>query len=81
MEDIDKMLEQQQEELERIRRKRGGVTNTESLRKVLNVLFLILALVGVVLYFSMPDRHLVGLCVIALGMVLKIAEFFIRFMF
>ena len=53
----------------------------EGVRKVLNVLFLVLALVGIVLYFSKPDQHVYGMTIIAIGMVVKIAEFFIRFMF
>ena len=80
MEDVNEMLSQQQKELERIRHKRGGKTNTEAIRKVLNILFLVLALIGVVLYFCLPDKHIYGLAIIAAGMLLKIAEFFIRFM-
>ena len=81
MEDVNEMLAEQQRELERIRKKRGGNHNTERIRQILNIAFMILALAGIIVYFAYPDRHVVGLAIIAGGMVLKIAEFFIRFMF
>ena len=55
--------------------------NREEVRNILNTLFMLLALFGVVLYFAMPHNHIVGISVVGVGMVLKIAEFFIRFMF
>lgn len=81
MEDAEKMLEEQQRELERIRNRRNGKMNTESLRKTLNFIFLVLALAGIVLYFYFPAHHVYGLAVIALGMIVKVIEFFVRFMF
>jgi len=55
--------------------------NREQIRNILNTLFLLLALVGVVLYFAFPAHHVIGLIVIAVAMVIKIVEFFFRFMF
>ncbi|MCR5181364.1 MAG: hypothetical protein K6C30_09180 [Bacteroidaceae bacterium] len=55
--------------------------NREETRNILNTLFMLLALIGVVLYFAFPAHHLIGMIVIGVAMVLKIAEFFIRFMF
>ena len=81
MEDINEMLAEQQRELERIRSKRNKSFDTEKLRRLLNVLFLLLAFVGVILYFAMPDSRVTALVVIGAGMILKVAEFFIRFMF
>lgn len=81
MEDVNEMLAEQQRELERIRKKRGGNHNTERIRQILNIAFMILALVGIIVYFVYPSHHVTGLAIIAAGMVLKIAEFFIRFMF
>ncbi len=55
--------------------------NREEVRNNLNTLFLLLALIGVILYFAWPAHHVVGLVVIAVAMVIKIIEFFIRFFF
>ncbi len=51
------------------------------LRNNLNAAFLLLALVGLILYFALPGSHIVGLVVIGIAMIVKIVEFFIRFMF
>ncbi len=81
MEDANDILAEQQRELERIRSKRSRHGNMDGVRKVLNIIFLVLAFLGIALYFSYPDKHLYGMIVIAIGMIVKIAEFFIRFMF
>lgn len=57
------------------------MNNRENVRNILNTLFMLLALVGVVVYFAFPAHHIIGIVIIGIGMVLKIAEFFIRFMF
>ena len=57
------------------------MVNREETRNNLNTLFLLLALVGVVLYFAMPAHNLIGLAVIAIAMIIKVVEFFIRFFF
>ena len=51
-----------------------------NIRAFLNIVFMVLALVGVILYFVMPS-HGVAFCVIGVALVVKIVEFFIRFMF
>lgn len=81
MEDVNEMLAEQQRELERIRKRRSKGRDMTSIRKTLNILFLVVALIGILLYFCYPDKHVFGLAVIGIGMFLKIAEFFIRFMF
>lgn len=53
----------------------------EEVRNALNTVFMLLAIIGVVLYFAVPAHHVIGLVVIGVAMVVKIAEFFIRFMF
>ena len=53
----------------------------EVLRNNLNTAFLLLALVGVVLYFAFPAYHIIGWVVIVIAMLVKVVEFFIRFMF
>ncbi len=57
------------------------MSNNQELRNTLNTLFLLLALIGLVLYFAFPAHHIIGLVVIGVGMVLKVIEFFVRFMF
>ncbi len=82
MDNINDVLAEQQKELERIRNKRyhnGG--DYETLRTWLNALFLLFALIGIGLYFYYPQQHIIGWSIIGVGMVLKVIEFFIRFMF
>ncbi len=55
--------------------------NREEVRNTLNTIFMLMAIVGVVLYFAVPAHHIIGLIVIGVALVVKIAEFFIRFMF
>ena len=55
--------------------------NRDNVRNLLNTLFMLLALIGVVVYFAFPAHHIAGLIIIGIAMILKIAEFFIRFMF
>lgn len=81
MEDINEMLAEQQRELERIRKKRNRGASKERVRMVLNCVFLILAIIGLVIYFSGPEKHVNGLMIVGIGMLFKIVELFIRFMF
>ena len=81
-ENINDILAEQQRELERIRNKRVHKSGDyATLRTWLNALFLLLAIIGIGLYFYFPERHIIGWSVIGAGMVLKVIEFFIRFMF
>ncbi len=50
------------------------------MRKFLNIAFMVVALIGLVLYFLLPESRMTGLCVMAVGMVFKIVELFLRFM-
>jgi len=52
----------------------------ENIRTILNTLFLIIAVIGLIVYFCYPSHHIYGLSIIGVAMVLKVAEFFIRFM-
>lgn len=55
--------------------------NREEVRNILNTVFMLLAFIGVVIYFAFPAHHIFGLVIIAIALVIKIVEFFIRFMF
>lgn len=60
--------------------KRKYNLSREQVRQVLNALFLIGAAVGIVVYFALPLYSVYGLCIIFVAMLLKMVEFFIRFM-
>lgn len=79
--DVNEMLRRQQEEVERIRARRGkrGGAWKEPVRRVLNVLFLTAAVVGFILYFR-DETHDLGFLIIMGGMVVKVMEFIIRFL-
>ncbi len=74
-----------EEQVERIRRKRARSHDTSRVRFILNMLFLILAAIGLVMYFfggekqgSTEVNHVPALIVIAAGMVFKVVEFILR---
>lgn len=60
--------------------KRKLSLSREQIRRVLNALFLIGATIGLVVYFALPLYSVYGLCIIFVAMLLKMVEFFIRFM-
>ena len=68
-----------EEQVERIRRKRQGRADYVRVRLILNTAFLILAAIGLAVYFLDDTHHLFALAIIGIGMLLKIVEFFIRF--
>lgn len=70
-----------EEQVERIRRKRRKIGDHEKLRTALNTIFMALALVGLVWYFSDSESHITALGIIAAGMLFKVAEFVVRFFF
>lgn len=43
------------------------------------MIFLLLAAVGLVLYFCSDNHHIAALAVIGVGMLFKVGEFFVRF--
>ncbi|WP_415958378.1 hypothetical protein [Paraprevotella xylaniphila] len=75
-EEIEKLIE----ETARKERAKKGVS-VEKVRSMLNVIFLLCAVVGLILYFAWPDNRLAGMAVIGAGMCFKIIEFFLRFLF
>ena len=75
-EEIEKLIE----ETARKERAKKGVS-VEKVRSILNVIFLLCAVLGLILYFAWPDNRLAGMAVIGAGMGFKIIEFFLRFLF
>lgn len=67
-----------EEQVERIRKKRSRHFDNSKARIVLNTLFLILAIIGLAMYFFIEDNHVPGLIVIAAGMMFKVVEFILR---
>jgi len=67
-----------EEQVERIRRKRVGQYDSSKVRMLLNTLFLLLAAVGLGIYFFGGDNHVPALIVIGVGMVFKVIEFILR---
>lgn len=75
-EEIEKLIE----ETARKEHAKKGVS-VEKVRSILNVIFLLCAVVGLILYFAWPDNRLASMAVIGAGMGFKIIEFFLRFLF
>ena len=67
-----------EEQVERIRRNRAGQHDSTKVRMVLNALFLILAAIGLGMYFFGGDNHVPALIVIGIGMLFKVVEFILR---
>ena len=68
-----------EEQVERIRAKRNGSGDwKECARRILNNVFLILAVCGVVTYFSGEESHINGIILVGIAMAFKLAEIVIR---
>ena len=67
-----------EEQVERIRKKRAGQHDGTKARAILNTLFLVLAAVGLAMYFFGGDNHVPALIVIGIGMLFKVVEFILR---
>ena len=67
-----------EEQVERIRRKRAHRHDFTKARPILNAVVLILAAIGLVMYFFVGENHVPGLIVIAVGMLFKVVEFILR---
>lgn len=80
MSEAAEMLKAQEAELERIRKRRGQRPDASGVRKALNILFLVCAAIGLAVYFIVDNGEMTGMALIGLGMLLKVAEFFLRFL-
>lgn len=67
-----------EEQVERIRKKRAKQFDKTKLRVALNVLFLLLAAIGLAMYFFFNTNNVTALLVIAFGMLFKVVEFILR---
>ncbi|MBQ2299864.1 MAG: hypothetical protein IIW69_01600 [Bacteroidaceae bacterium] len=67
-----------EEQVERIRKKRAKQFDKTKLRVALNVLFLLLAAIGLAMYFFFDTNNVTALLVIAFGMLFKVVEFILR---
>ena len=67
-----------EEQVERIRAKRNGGEWKDRARRILNNVFLILAVCGLVTYFSGEESHINGIILVGIAMAFKLAEIVIR---
>lgn len=67
-----------EEQVECIRKKRAKHFDSTKVRTALNFLFLILAVIGLCMYFFGSENHVPALIVIAFGMAFKVVEFILR---
>ena len=67
-----------EEQVERIRAKRNGGGWKDRARRILNNVFLILAVCGMVTYFSGEENHVNGIILVGIAMAFKIVEIIIR---
>lgn len=68
-----------EEQVERIRARRNGSGEWKArARRILNNVFLILAICGVVTYFSGAEHHINGIILVGIAMAFKVVEIFIR---
>lgn len=55
--------------------------DVEKVRALLNIIFIICAVIGIIVYFAYPEQRLLGMGTIGVGMIFKVVEFFLRFLF
>lgn len=70
-----------EEQVEKIRKRRQKHGNHAKVQRFLNTAFLVLAAIGLVWYYTTEENTLIALGVIAIGMLFKVVELFLRFVF
>ena len=55
--------------------------DVEKVRALLNIIFIICAVIGIIVYFAYPEQRLIGMGTIGVGMIFKVVEFFLLFLF
>lgn len=68
-----------EEQVQRIRAKRNRHADKYRIRQMLNAAFLIISAIALVLYFCTDNFHFQALVILAVALVIKCVEFFVRF--
>lgn len=55
--------------------------NIATIRKILNIILIIGFVAAIIIYFALPEQRILFFCVGFGAVILKIIEFFLRFMF
>ncbi len=74
-------IERHIEEAARKERSNKSKFNIEKVRAALNIIFLACAVIGLIMYFAYPEHRLTGMAIVGVGMIFKVVEFFLRFLF
>lgn len=83
--EVDKIIAEALAESKGKKYKRGK-TNTKSfekekVRRILNMIFMIGAILTFILYFVLPDHKVISFTIGGISLVIKIVDYFLRFMF
>lgn len=80
-EDVDKVIAEALAESKRQSKwhRPKHSTSTETARKILNTVFMIGFVAAVVIYFAMPENKTLFFCVGFGSIILKLIEFYLRF--
>ena len=84
--EVDKIIAEAVAENKKSRRNRWHKSNSSSngiqtARKILNWTFMLGFLVAVIIYFVLPEQRTLFFCIGFSAIVLKLIEFYLRFMF
>ena len=80
--EIDDIIAKALEENKQQHRHRSNSTDkVKTARKVLNIIFMVGFVAAVIIYFALPEQRGLFFCVGFGAMIIKIVEFFLRFMF
>ena len=78
---IAEALEKDRQQRSHRRSGRSKKDAIQTVRKVLNIIFMIGFLAAIIVYFAIPENRILFFCLGFGAMLIKIVEFFLRFMF
>ncbi len=78
---ISEALEKDRQQRSYRRSGRSKKDSIQTVRKVLNIIFMIGFLAAIIVYFAIPENRILFFCLGFGAMLIKIVEFFLRFMF